>query len=195
MLRYRRKIGKGSACYAAARDAALNWKLHPRGGALGVELVSDALNDAARNPFGPVVSDKVMAIWNSGRKRLVTMKKMAGPLWVVNPCVVVYELVDAKNRGAMYTSTAYATLEGHFLAGEERVSVVLKDERVYRKGGSLNKVSTEENRNGEVYVEILSVSCPSPGLIGRVIFPFVKKAQDAFFKEEMDTLERIGSSS
>merc|ERR1712071_724846 len=64
-----------------------------------------------------------------GGRKLVTMSRIGGKssIWAMNPCVVVYDLVDCRGKDMIYTSTAYATLQGHLLAGEERVTVAIRD--------------------------------------------------------------------
>mmetsp|Transcript_47243 Transcript_47243/g.47686 ORF Transcript_47243/g.47686 Transcript_47243/m.47686 type:complete len:167 (-) Transcript_47243:171-671(-) len=83
----------------------------------------------------------IRLIGEEGGKRLVTSAKSPVPrLWVINPCKVVYELLDqrleqnngsssgsSKSSGLTYSSTAYGTLRGHLLCGEERVSVGIRD--------------------------------------------------------------------
>jgi uncharacterized protein (UPF0548 family) len=97
-------------------------------------------------------------------------------LYVVNPVMVVYDLMDQRAPGTTFTSTAYATLQGHWLSGEERVSVALRDGTQY------------------VDVEILSVSRSGPSLWGRAVWPFVGKMQSNFFQEHLKHLQDVATS-
>jgi len=90
--------------------------------------------------------------------------------------MVVYDLVDqrAPDGETTFTSTAYATLRGHFLRGEERVTVALRD-------GSQ-----------DVEVEIMSISRAGPGLLGKTLWPFIGKMQSSFFQQQLDHLDHSG---
>ena len=51
-------------------------------------------------------------------------------LFVANPVHVVHERKDVKyNENCIFSSTAYATLRGHLLSGEERVTVFWRNGR------------------------------------------------------------------
>lgn len=97
-------------------------------------------------------------------------------IYSINPVMVVYDVVDqrAPNGQTTFTSTAYSTLKGHFLRGEERVTVALRD-------GSQ-----------DVEVEILSISRAGPGLFGRTLWPFIGKMQSNFFQQQLEHLCRCG---
>ena len=90
--------------------------------------------------------------------------------------MVVYDVVDqrAPDGQTTFTSTAYATLKGHFLRGEERVTVALRD-------GSQ-----------DVEVEILSISRPGPGIVGKTLWPFIGKMQSKFFQQQLHHLSQSG---
>jgi uncharacterized protein (UPF0548 family) len=125
----------------------------------------------------------VQQIWSGpGSRRLVTYTALPskGPVRVVamNPVGVVYDLVDQRglDGSTTYTSTAYATLRGHWLTGEERVTVALRD-------------------SGSVDVEILSYSRPSRSWPGRVVWPFVGGMQRRFFERQLDALERAAAQA
>jgi uncharacterized protein (UPF0548 family) len=133
--------------------------------------------------FHPTQSDQVQQIWSGpGSRRLVTYTALPskGPVRVVamNPVGVVYDLVDQRglDGSTTYTSTAYATLRGHWLTGEERVTVALRG-------------------NGGVDVEILSYSRPSLLWPGRVVWPFVGGMQRRFFERQLDALERAAAQA
>ena len=94
-------------------------------------------------------------------------------IFSVNPVMVVYDVVDQRGLGTTFTSTAFATMKGHLLRGEERVTVALRD-------------GTED-----VEVEIVSVSRAGPTRKARVIWPFIGKMQSAFFESQMDFLKSV----
>jgi len=140
-------------------------------------------------------------------KKIITISKSPKlGIWVWNPCQVLYDLIDqrynyqnygtsssgsrgfhvSQRRGGLtYTATAYGTLKGHLLVGEERVSVAIHDEVV---PNSLNP----SNKSGKVEVEILSYSHATNTILGRLIFPFIKDMQEQFFRDQILTLEQIG---
>ena len=77
--------------------------------------------------------------------------------------------------GTTFTSTAYATMKGHLLKGEERVTVALRD-----------------NHDQDVDVEIVSISRPANTPIGKGLWPFIGRKQTNFFELQMDFLKAIG---
>lgn len=95
-------------------------------------------------------------------------------IYSINPVMVVYDVVDqrAPDGQTTFTSTAYATLKGHFLCGEERVTVVLRD-------GSQ-----------DVEVEIFSISRAGSGLLGKTLWPFIGKMQSNFFQQQLHHLSQ-----
>jgi len=111
-------------------------------------------------------------------KKLVTISKSPGGIWTWNPCQVIYDLVDERytdkrnHHGLTYTATAYATLKGHLLAGEERLCVAIHDD-------------------SKVEVEVLSYSRATNSVLGKTIFPFVRGMQQRFFADQIATLEQI----
>eukprot|EP00536_Pseudo-nitzschia_multiseries_P010666 jgi/Psemu1/203833/e_gw1.334.47.1 len=123
-----------------------------------------------------------------GSRRLVSFasKSVAGFLpsamqrriYSINPVMVVYDVVDqrAPDGQSTFTSTAYSTLKGHFLRGEERVTVALRD-------GS-----------EDVEVEILSLSRAGPGLFGKTLWPFIGNMQSNFFRQQLEHLYESGCS-
>ena len=102
-------------------------------------------------------------------------KTWAPRVYVVNPVSVIYNLVDQRAPGTTYSSTAYATVRGHWLRGEERVSV-------FRRDGS-----------GDVHVEILSYSKPGNNMWGKIIWPFVGHLQGQFFESQMNALQDVAT--
>jgi uncharacterized protein (UPF0548 family) len=98
-------------------------------------------------------------------------------LYAINPVMVIYDVVDQRARDCTFTSTAYATLKGHWLRGEERVSVAMRD-------GS-----------HDVDVEILSISRAGPSLWGKAVWPLVGKMQASFFEEQLKYLEDTAANA
>jgi uncharacterized protein (UPF0548 family) len=230
VLRYRRRVGRGSACYQRVRDAALQWefsspeqdkgmlqvtpsaatvssehnkhKQHNQqvrrssrsrrggggggGGAYTVLPIVSELDDI----YAPSTSDQIMKIWSGPGRRLVTFtasgvrlpitlparfQGMVPTLYAINPVAVVYDLVDERGPATTYSSTAYATVKGHLLRGEERVTVALRD-------------------SGHVDVEIISFSKPAASVQGRLVWPIIGGMQQTFFEEQMSSLERVAQT-
>jgi uncharacterized protein (UPF0548 family) len=128
--------------------------------------------------------------------------------YAVNPVAVVYDIVDERvptdGSGGMYTSSAYATLKGHLLSGEERVTVIMRgDDRVDigsilpATSGKVHEIMSHDHASrsngGWVDVEIVSYSKAAPSLLGRIVWPFVGKKQDLFFISELDALEQVAA--
>lgn len=97
-------------------------------------------------------------------------------IYVINPVMVAYDVVDQRAPGTTFTSTAYATMKGHWLSGEERVTVAMRD-------GSQ-----------AVEVEILSVSRAGPSFWGKTVWPFVGKKQTQFFEYHLLHLEEAAAA-
>ena len=90
---------------------------------------------------------------------------MAGPLWVLNPCRVVYQQSDRRR-----TAVAYATLQGHLIAGTERMAV-------------------EWQADGSVEFTVLSLSCGA-GPVGRLLFVGLARTQHRFFRDQLACMKR-----
>ena len=85
--------------------------------------------------------------------------------------------------GCLYTSTAFATCRGHWLAGEERVTVALRDDDC-----------NQPERGAPVDVEILSLSRPAPSLVGKIAWPLIGRMQNTFFVQQLNALEKVATS-
>ena len=85
-----------------------------------------------------------------------------------------------EKQNTMYTSTAYGTLNGHLLVGEERVTVVMRGENDNNHG----------EKCGKVDVEVISYSKPSSSILSRLIYPFIGKMQDEFFVGELEYMKQ-----
>mmetsp|Transcript_24752 Transcript_24752/g.26613 ORF Transcript_24752/g.26613 Transcript_24752/m.26613 type:complete len:283 (+) Transcript_24752:471-1319(+) len=96
-------------------------------------------------------------------------------IYAINPVMVVYDVIDQRAPQTLFTSTAYSTLKGHFLRGEERVTVVLRD-------GSQ-----------QVEIELLSISRAGNSLSGKTLWPLIGKMQDNFFRQQLEHLAKSGS--
>jgi len=160
-------------------------------------------NDSkSRNRNGPFAdfpqnaNTNVVQIWSSpGKRKLATYTEFGKTrfclrlpsLHVLNPVAVVYDLIDQRGPGTIYSSTAYGTLGGHWLRGEERVTVAMRN----CDGGLHSNFDGHTNDGGYVDVEILSYSRPSASLMGRLVWPMIGKMQNAFFLNQLDFLEKI----
>jgi uncharacterized protein (UPF0548 family) len=171
-LLFRKTVGYGLNCYQQARDRALQWEFQSTvNGKKGIVAVPSS-SAATTTTFGPLENPNVDQVWTRAGTRLVTCARFCNSLWVVNPVSVVYEY--ANQRGPhpdtlLFSSTAYATLQGHWLRGEERVTVALRT-------------------SGRVDVEILSVSRPAKSVMGFVVWPFIRTMQTAFFQHQLQFL-------
>lgn len=138
----------------------------------------------ALDPRHAAHTSAVQQIWSGpGGRRLATFTAVLRrrrwlplQMYCINPVHVVYDLVDQRGPGTTYSATAYATGARHWLRGEERVTVALRD-------------------NGAVDVQILSLSKPAKSMTGRFVWPLVGKMQRTFFQEQMKALERSAKSS
>lgn len=145
-----------------ARDAVLDWNFETRDANKSMGILT-----ASRHA-------------TPGKKLLATFTEILIPvippksLFVVNPVRVVYTVKDAFTQCCLSSSTAYATLRGHLLSGEERVTAV------WRKD------------TDEVFIEIVSFSRASPSLGGRIIWPLIGHMQNQFFLSEMNHLASAG---
>lgn len=79
--------------------------------------------------------------------------------------------------GTTYTSTAYATMKGHLIRGEERVTVAFRDD------------------TGHVDVEILSLSKPGPSIKGRLAWPLLGNMQQKFFLNQLDFFSKTAAET
>ncbi len=207
ILTYRKRVGRGKACYEKVRDAALDWEFQSADGSTGMLPVPDCNPSGYNFDMAPIAysngkrysvrniddddesnSNRVPNTYSQssyrslGSRRLVSFASKSLPsflrrrIYSINPVMVVYDVVDqrAPDGQTTFTSTAYATLKGHFLRGEERVTVALRD-------GSQ-----------DVEVEILSISRAGPGIVGKTLWPFIGKMQSNFFQQQLHHLSQSG---
>ncbi|KAI2505730.1 protein of unknown function (DUF1990) [Fragilaria crotonensis] len=97
-------------------------------------------------------------------------------LWCTNPVQVVYDIVDQRGPSTTYTSSAYATTTGHWLAGEERLTVALRDE------------------DGQVQVQLVSYSKPK-SILTALTWPLVQRMQERFFESQLQWLQNVAKSA
>ena len=179
VLRFTARVGAGKVCYRQARDAALEWSFHSKCGKKSMGIVSV---NAKRGCLGESASLDVTGSEGYSRPRkslLATFTELALPflqIYVVNPIHTVYEKVDWRHPKGVYSCTSYATLRGHLLSGEERVLVSMRS-------------------SGEVDVEIVSFSRAGPGVVGKIVWPFIGRMQRQFFLREIDHLAQAAVQS
>lgn len=199
-IRLSRRVGWGFDCYTAVRDAALEWEfcndkvgivqVHTKQAhaeqyyqrrdsyGTGYDIVHN-MSFGDGNLYGPS-GDNAMKIWTGpGGRRLATFTKVFKSKWLpriycVSPVTVVYDLVDQRGPSTTYSSTAYATCKGHWLRGEERLTVAHRDD-------------------GNVDVELVSFSKHGNSLWGRMVWPFIGPLQGRFFESQMDALQAVAA--
>lgn len=153
-------------------------------------------------------NDHVGQLGHALGKLVLGFENMLPTLYVINPVRVIYDIVDEQSpNGDVYTCTAYATLGGHFLRGEERVCVILRGNDASHQefmppkfatrshegeGGTLMPESTKAIKDhGCVDVEILSYSKPAANIFGLLVWPFIREKQENFFQSQLKELERV----
>jgi len=172
LLRFYKRVGCGKSCYRRVQEAVFNWDFTSHVGKKSKGIISAA-------------TECKRSINKTRKNLLATFTEIYIPrplksVFVVNPVHVVYDVKNhqkSTTKGRCISScSAYATLSGHLLSGEERVSVV-----VWNRG------------KDEVYVEILSFSRASPSTVGRLIWPLIGGMQKNFFLEELDHLDKVAN--
>mmetsp|Transcript_11634 Transcript_11634/g.21461 ORF Transcript_11634/g.21461 Transcript_11634/m.21461 type:complete len:559 (+) Transcript_11634:30-1706(+) len=214
ILVYRKRVGRGRACYERVRDAALDWEFQSPDGTMGLLEIprtpprgskveqqqakypkSHLPRSSSRYSVRPIETELLAEGRESSThrslgassRRLVSFasKPLTGflppglkkRLYAINPVMVVYDVIDAREAGTTFTSTAFATLKGHWLSGEERVTVAFRD------GGE------------DVDVEILSISRPGPSIFGKALWPFLGKMQSSFFQQHLQHLAQTAADA
>jgi uncharacterized protein (UPF0548 family) len=170
ILQFHKRVGSGKECYRQLQNAIHNWNFESckEEGRKSVGIL--APNKSVRLAASPFTSTIIPR-----RGLLATFSKL--PFinsYVVNPIHVIYDITDDSKviPNCLVSSSSYATLQGHLLAGEERVSVILRD-------------------NNDVDVEVVSFSRSAPSLNGRIVWPFIGSMQRQFFLKEMEHLMRV----
>lgn len=205
VLCYRKRVGYGRECYERVKQSALANDFDD-GGRKGIISVvpprTKSITPYHRfaqpglysEIYATSTSNNAQALWPGGGRRLATFAR-SGPfswlrIFAVNPVSVVYEMEDQRMEdptgargGCLYTSTAFATCRGHWLAGEERVTVALRDDDC-----------NQPERGAPVDVEILSLSRPAPSLVGKIAWPLIGRMQNTFFVQQLNALEKVATS-
>ena len=223
---FRKRMGQGLELYESLKDHILHWEFeHVQNGRNGIVNVSNQHRYCTIHS-----SDENEQEWNiyKPQTKLITFaefqwklpflkdgkvpqvlqnvgKKLWKPpsMFVMNPVAVVYDLIDESTHdGDLFSSTAYATMKGHLLSGEERVTVILRNDAnsqypatstVASATTSLPSASNGVTSDGSPYVdvEICSYSKAAPSLLGKLVWPFIGRKQDNFFKCEMEALQKM----
>jgi uncharacterized protein (UPF0548 family) len=208
VLRYRRRVGRGSACYQRVRDAALQWEFSSPDqdkGMLQVTppqlTISSKQNEQHRRNrrgytvlplselddiYAPNTSDQIMKIWSGPGRRLVTFTRSGLPLpirfqWML-PCLYAINPV----------AVVYDLVD-------ERGPATTYTSTAYAtaKGHLLRgeeRVTVALRDNGHVDVEIISFSKPAASVKGRLVWPVIGGMQQTFFEQEMSSLERVAQT-
>jgi uncharacterized protein (UPF0548 family) len=192
LLKYQRRVGYGRACYNVVRDRILAWEWETPD--QGILIPRNAVKEDYHHhhhPY-PIRRQSTPTAVCFGSCRLVTYSRCALPrfglrqstlnnhpligLWCSNPVQVVYNLVDQRGPSTTYSSTAYATTGGHWLCGEERVTIAMRD------------------LDEEVSVELVSVSKPAV-LWTKLAWPLVHRMQENFFQAQLNWLQSVATES
>lgn len=189
VLRYQLQVGEGMQCYERVRDFARKWEFDS--GDKGIEVVESNPHGSQysqsfriHHPLeGTTTSAERSENWG---RRMVSWTKV-GPFYVLSPIAVIYECVNQNGSGrdgagTLYTSCAYSTQQGHWLSGEERVTVAIRETK-------------DHFRPPPVEVEILSISRPAPSLMGRLAWPLIGRMQEKFFVEQLRALHQSAAGT
>lgn len=185
---HKRVVGHGDECYRRVQNAVFDWDFEARIGKKSMGIVSASSSPDDKSARRPLEAD-LNASLNTNNPPGLAMKPrksllatfteicLPGPfksVFVVNPVRAVYQVEDDAQQipKCLSSCTAYATLRGHLLAGEERVTTILKND-------------------GSVDIEIVSFSRAAPGFGGRVIWPLIGRMQKQFFLSEMDHIASV----
>mmetsp|Transcript_27130 Transcript_27130/g.54813 ORF Transcript_27130/g.54813 Transcript_27130/m.54813 type:complete len:267 (-) Transcript_27130:1530-2330(-) len=183
VLKFYKTVGHGAKCYKRVKNAIFDWDFEADNGKKLVGIMSASKQQYHETQIDSQTATSSKWFFQPHKTLLATFAEIRFPkpiksILVVNPVHVAHEIIDSKQiPKCMYSSTSYATLSGHLLSGEERVSVI------WRKYSG-----------GEVVVEILSISRPAPSVGGKLVWPLIGRMQRNFFLEEMKHLDRIGKS-
>lgn len=177
-------------CYERVRDCALHWEFDS--GGKGIQSVpsrpTDTLPPHHNGPWRsvhPLEGTTLSADRTQVRGRRMVSWTKVGPFYVVSPIAVIYECFNQRGTGrdgvcTLFSSSAYATQTGHWLSGEERVTVALRS-------------TTDPLHPSPVEVEVVSISRAAPSLMGRLAWPLIGRMQDRFFVEQLRSLQRAAN--
>ena len=128
------------------------------------------------NPYDWRSTASALRVGGIAQRFITYTRCCGGLLWCSNPVQVLYDIVDQRGPSATYTSSAYATTKGHWLAGEERLTVALRD------------------YDGQVQVQLLSYSKPNT-IWTQLTWPLVKRMQTQFFESQLQCLHDVASKA
>ena len=117
VLRFCRRIGHGNKCYRRLQHAVFNWAFESSEGNRLMGIIPAAEEKKAARSAD--TTNRLLATFTE-----VRFPRPFMALFVVNPVSVVKEIKDVKREKCIVSSSSYATLQGHVLAGEERVAVI-----------------------------------------------------------------------
>lgn len=171
ILRFHKRVGSGKQCYKRVQTAIYNWDFVSCDGekSTGILTPKKSVHVANIKQTHSVIHPK------RGLMGTFTETHLLRPLFVANPIHVICDTKNCRQQSnpiSIVSSSSYATLDGHLLAGEERVSVALSE-------------------NDAVEVEIVSFSRSAPSINGRIVWPFIGRMQKHFFLKEMEHLSRV----
>lgn len=217
-------LGDGKTCYKRARSALLRWQMHDGSSwarivqrrksswslnsQIQMATVAKAMAGLAWciNPcqvlyerkdrtvtfLAPPESDRRQPLRNYSKANVPLVDRGTttdtahgiplGRLWAGGSPRSAPLWASFGNRGrcrGIQSAVAYATKQGHLIQGEERMRVVW-----FRGRGD----------DGSVWFEVYSVS-RGAGIVGGVVFPFVRSMQRRFFHEQAETMRCIVRSS
>lgn len=171
ILRFHKQVGSGKQCYVRVQNAIYNWDFVSSDG-VGIFAPTKSVHLAEFKQTQPTTIPR--------RGLLATFAEIPlfKSLFVMNPIHAIYDIKDCRNiiPKSIVSSSSYATLDGHLLSGEERVSVIMRE-------------------NDRVDVEIVSFSRSAPSINGRIVWPFIGRIQKRFFLKEMEHLSRVAKCS
>ena len=172
VLRFYKRVGYGKSCYRRVQETVFDWDFTSRVGKKSMGIISAATDCNRMNK----TRRGLLATFTE-----IYLPKPLKSLFVINPVHVVYDVKNHQKSTVkgkcISSSSAYATLSGHLLSGEERVSIIWN------------------RSNDEVYVEIVSFSRAAPSTVGKLIWPLIGGLQKNFFLSEFDHLDKVASET
>lgn len=163
ILRFHKRVGSGKRCYKLVQNAIYSWDFVSCDGKKSTGILTPKKSVHLAN----IKQTQSTIHPRRGLMGTFTEIPLLRPLFVVNPIHVICDM-----KSSIVSSSSYATLDGHLLAGEERVSVAFSE-------------------NDAVDVEIVSFSRSAPSINGRIVWPFIGRLQKLFFLKEMEHLSRV----
>ena len=128
------------------------------------------------NPYDWRSTASALRVGGIAQRFITYTRCCGGLLWCSNPVQVLYDIVDQRGPWTTYTSSAYGTTKGHWLAGEERLTVALRD------------------ADGQVQVQLLSYSKPNT-IWTKLTWPLVQRMQTQFFESQLQCLHDVATAA